>query len=110
MTFSEFDGFSQSLVDEILQMRDTKGKEYAGEKDRFDNFNRLSLRLGIPRQMVWLVYFTKHMDAIESYIKNGREFSTESVRGRIVDAMTYLSLLAGMIEEDKEQSLQLNKV
>lgn len=102
MTFAQFDDFSTDLIKEILHMRDTKGKEYAGEKDRFDNFNRLSARTGLDRKTVWLVYFTKHMDAIESYIKNGREFSNEKIRGRIIDAMTYLSLLAGMIEEEPE--------
>lgn len=100
MTFLEFDYFSSKLMKEVLEMRDTKGKEYAGGKDRFDNFNRLAARLNLPRQKIWQVYFTKHLDAIESYIEHGREFSSESIRGRIVDAITYLTLLAGMIEED----------
>lgn len=100
MTFPEFDAYSKALIDECLNMRDTKGKEYAGTKDRFDNFNRLALKCDLKRNLVWLVYFTKHMDAIESYINSGREFSSEGIRGRIVDAITYLLLLGGMIEED----------
>lgn len=100
MTFEEFDLFSNKLLIEVERMRDTKGREYAGTKDRFDNFNRLAARLNLPRQKVWQVYFTKHIDAIDSYISTGQTFSNEGIRGRIVDAITYLTLLAGMIEED----------
>ena len=103
MTFEDFDSYSRDLMEKVVSMRDTKGKEYAGNKDRFDNFNRLAVKCGnLDRKLVWLVYFTKHIDAIESYISNGREFSTESIEGRIVDAITYLTLLAGMIKEEKQ--------
>lgn len=102
MTFEEFDKYSAELLADVVKMRNTKGREYAGPKDRFDNFNRLAARTNMPRNRVWQVYFTKHMDAIESYIQAGREFSDEGIRGRIVDAITYLTLLAGMIEEDQK--------
>ena len=102
MTFEEFNTFTETILSEVRNMRDSKGKEYAGNKDRFDNFNRLALRLNLPRNKVWQVYFTKHLDSIESFIDNGRTFSSESIRGRIVDAITYLTLLAGMIEEDTD--------
>lgn len=100
MTFEEFDRYSNLLLEDVQKMRDTKGREYAGSKDRFDNFNRLAHRNQVDRQVVWLIYFSKHLDAIESYIQHGRTFSSESIRGRIVDAITYLTLLGGMIEED----------
>jgi len=102
MTFKEFDDYSDDLLHSVLDMRNTKGKEYTHGKDRFDNFNRLAIKCGnLDRKVVWLVYFTKHIDAIESYINNGREFSSEGIEGRIVDAITYLTLLAGMIKEEK---------
>jgi hypothetical protein len=100
MTFEEFDAITETLLAQIRQMRDTKGREYAGPRDRFDNFNRLSTRMGIRRQQVWQVYFTKHIDAIESFIREERTYSSEGIEGRIVDAMVYLLLLAGMIRED----------
>lgn len=100
MTFEQFDIFIEELLSEVRKMHTTKGVEYAHGLDRFDNFNRLSQRLDLDRLKVWLVYFTKHMDAIESYIQNKREFSDESIRGRFVDAITYLTLAAGMIAED----------
>lgn len=103
MTFEDFDKFTEEILTEVRKMRDTKGKEYARTKDRFDNFNRLGVTLNLPRYKVWQVYFYKHIDSINSYVDNGTEFSEEKIRGRIVDAVTYLLLLAGMIEEDLQK-------
>jgi hypothetical protein len=99
MTFEEFDRFTEGLFEDVMKMRDTKGKEHANSADRFGNFNRLASRLDMPREKVLLVYLTKHMDSIDSYVVNSKTFSTETIRGRIVDAITYLTLLAGMIQE-----------
>lgn len=101
MTFEEFDAFQARLLEEVVVMKNTKGKEYANSLSRFANFDRLSYRLNLPRTQIGLVYLTKHMDAIESYISSGRTYSTETIEGRIVDAITYLTLLAGMISEDR---------
>lgn len=80
-------------------MRDSKGKEYANSADRFANFNRISAQVGITNAQVGMVYLTKHLDSIQSYLKTGRIHSTERIRGRFVDAVTYLVLMAGMCEE-----------
>lgn len=102
MTFDAFDKFAEGVIAQVLTMRDTKGREYAGAADRFGNFNRLADRMGITRQQVWQVYATKHMDSIETFIREGQTYSTESIQGRIVDEITYLLLLAGMVEEDRQ--------
>ena len=107
MTFTEFDNFNSELLDAVTRMSESKGREYAGSSDRFDNFNRLAARLDLPRQQIWLVYFTKHMDAIESYIRLQHVQSDESIYGRIVDAITYLTLLAGMVQEDQRKTNQV---
>lgn len=102
MTFEQFDKFQADLLAQVVGMGSTKGKEYANSESRFANFNRLSARLNISNLAVALVYFTKHMDAIESYVKQGRIYSTETIQGRIVDAITYLTLIAGMIQEQED--------
>lgn len=99
MTFNDFNHFQLKLIDEVLKMRDTKGKEYANSENRFANFDRLSARLGLKNIAIAWVYTTKHIDALENYIKTGQSHSTEPTRGRIVDIITYLTLIAGMIEE-----------
>ncbi len=99
MTFQEFAEFQNGLWDEIRNMQYTKGKEYAHSEDRFANFNRLSDELGLsPEQVAW-VYTKKHLDSIVSYVKDNKTYSTEPIRGRYVDAIVYLTLLAGMAEE-----------
>jgi len=100
MNFADFDKFQKELFDEIASVRDAKGKEYANSSDRFANFTRLAQRLGISRNQVALVYLAKHMDSIDSYVRNGKSFSNETIRSRFVDAINYLTLLAGMIAED----------
>ena len=113
MTHEQFKEFSDRLLAEVTAMADSKGKEYANGEDRFGNFNRLAARIELDRLRVWQVYFTKHLDAIESFIKNKRTFSAESIRGRFVDAITYLTLAAGMVEEDieiTEVARVLNKI
>lgn len=101
MTFAEFDEFTETFLKEVRKMKDTKGKEYANTTDRFDNFNRLALKNDVGRLVVANIYMTKHLDAIDSYIKTGREHSSEPIRGRFIDAVTYLILMAGMQDETK---------
>lgn len=107
MTFQDFDDLTERVFAQIREMRDTKGKEYAGKptarvNDRFANFNRLAAKLGIDRKMVWACYSTKHGDAIDSFIRDGQTYSTETIQGRIIDRLVYDLLLLGMLEEDKQ--------
>jgi hypothetical protein len=104
MTFKEFNKFQADLYVEVLKIKDTKGKEYANSTDRFANFNRLSNRLDISNLQVAWIYLVKHLDAIESYIKTGKTFSTESIRSRFIDAITYLFLIAGIVEENERKT------
>lgn len=99
MTHKQFDEFQLDLIKEVIAMKDTKGKEYANGEDRFGNFNRLALALDLKPYQVGYVYLAKHLDSIASYCKLGTTCSNETIRGRIVDAITYLTLIAGMIEE-----------
>ena len=46
-----------------------------------------------------MTYFMKHIDGIASHI-NGHTSQREDVTGRITDAIVYLCLLWGMVDED----------
>jgi len=75
-------------------------KEYARENNNaFANFERVGKNLELPREDVLLVYLLKHIDGICSFVK-GHKSQREDVRGRITDAIVYLCLLWGMIEND----------
>ncbi len=101
MTFEEFDKLLLKMSAEENNIRNTKAVEYT-QGDRLDNFKRIAVELGItPQQVLW-VYLKKHMDSIANYIKTGAVLS-EPIEGRIMDARVYLSLLRGLIEEEKER-------
>ncbi len=75
--------------------------EYARNEDNaFANFERVSARQNISRERVLLVYLEKHLDGIYSYVE-GHKSQREDVRGRIKDAIVYLCLLHGMIDDNE---------
>jgi hypothetical protein len=102
MTFEDFDRLCDEIDRQCNEMRDTKGREYAHDADRFTNFKRHAQSLGIDPKMVLYIYMAKHWDAITGYIKSGGQtFSTEPIQGRIKDNIVYLKLLWGLIEEEQ---------
>jgi len=108
MTFAEFDKLTESRFDAVRLMRDTKGKEYAGndQADRLANFKRSGQRCGVTPIQAWFVLYDKHLGSIENYVKSGGQtFSTENIQSRITDAITYLLLLEGLIMDQRLESL-----
>ncbi len=97
----------EKLVDEsVAQMRDlliVKGDEYAGSEDRLANFKRGSNLTGATPMQVLFIYLSKHYDAIATYIKDDAQGKdrrrSESIRGRVHDAINYLLLLEALIVE-----------
>lgn len=96
MTLSEFEVFYNQMVEVEKKLLSSKGIEYSGKEDRFNNFNKLGIELNLsPEKILW-IYLKKHLDGILSYI-NGEYVGGEPIIGRINDARNYLALLAGMI-------------
>ena len=86
-------------------MRAAGQKEYARKNSNaFANFERVGKNLDISREEVLLVYLLKHIDGICSFVK-GHKSQREDVRGRLTDAIVYLCLLWGMINEEEERKI-----
>lgn len=102
MTRIEFEAYQRELFQDCAGTATSKGNEYSGLEDTHANFKRLADKLDMPAEKVLMVYMTKHLDSIDSYIKSGmkNDTLTEPIRGRIIDAINYLSLLAAYIEKD----------
>ena len=82
-----------------MRVRDAGQKEYAHDQQNvFANFERISNTLETPPEKVLMTYLLKHIDGISAYVK-GHESQREDVRGRLTDAIVYLTLLWGMIAE-----------
>lgn len=99
MTREEMAVVMDRVFDECRALRDAGQKEYARrESNAFANFERVAERVGISREQALMVYLEKHLDGIHAWV-NGHRSQRESVKGRINDAIVYLCLLRGMVEE-----------
>jgi len=88
----------KDLLGKAEELRIKKGNDYSGMVDVNSNFKRLGERLGLsPMQILW-VYLVKHLDAIETFIKDGK-VKSEPIEGRIIDAVNYLLILNSLIKE-----------
>lgn len=104
MTKDDMRALMERLQGEERNARSAGQMEYAqDDSNAFANFERVAAATGTTRDQVLLVYLLKHIDGITSYVK-GHRSQRESIRGRITDARVYLALLAGMVEEDEEES------
>jgi len=96
---------TQGLMNEVIRISQSKGRAYAGTKDSLVNFKRNAEALGLTKYQVWGVYAGKHYDSIMNCIKANPEFPeelTEGLEGRILDLITYLTILQCLIQEDEE--------
>ena len=121
MTYEEMKRVVKLQWKEVLKTRDAGQKEYARTEDNvFANFERVAKKLSNPanrtdipsddpifsritRENVLLVYLLKHIDGICAHV-DGHTSQREDVTGRITDAIVYLCLLRGMIEDGKNRT------
>lgn len=99
MNAAQFEQLLQDTFDTLLQLTRTKGAEYAHDADQLANFKRLSERLGMSAEAILMVYLTKHLDSIESHIREPQKSLSEPIDGRIDDAILYLCLLKALIND-----------
>ncbi len=100
MTSKQFQDLLQRArvrQDVILQQ---KGDDYTIDRaalDRLYNFKAIGELLDMSAEKVLLVYLFKHIFSIAAYAKSKKE--SEPITGRVDDAINYLYLLLGLIEE-----------
>jgi len=104
MTIIQRQDIISGIFSQVKDMAISKGKDYSSKEDSLANFKRNAERLGLTKYQVWLVYFNKHIDAINNSIRynpDAPEVSSEPLEERIIDAITYLTLFKCLLEEDK---------
>ncbi len=97
----------KDIIDEFLKtycfpVMLAKGRDYAGTDHQADvnaNFKRAGERWGIGTLQAWGVYFGKHIDAIETFIRTDGAAQSEPILGRITDAVNYLFILLALLED-----------
>lgn len=106
MTTEQRKEIVSDMFAKAIAVIEDKGKAYSGDTDTLSNFKIIAQQSGITKYEVWYVYFMKHMLAISNSIKDSPEFpveKTESMSGRIMDAINYLTILQCMLEEDNNE-------
>ena len=110
MTNKDFIEETQRFFEECLDVMNTKGQEYAGSEDKFANFKRLANKYNVPAEEICGIYMTKHLDSIDSFIRERRAGKSvmeieaglsEPISGRIMDAVNYLFILKGIVDEER---------
>lgn len=105
MTGDECVQLIDDTLENIQNLRRSKGREYANSDDQLANFKRLAGRIALTPEAVLLVYLTKHLDSIDHFVKdiakhNGAPANlSEPIEGRIDDAINYLILLKGLLRD-----------
>jgi hypothetical protein len=100
MTRTDLGEVMERAFEECRGLRAAGQAEYAHrDENAFANFDRVAERMGLKREQALLVFLEKHMDGIHAYVK-GHKSQRESVKGRINDAIVYLTILRGMVEEE----------
>lgn len=103
MNIKEHTDLLENIYKKVSETRTEGQKEYAQDEDNvFANFERIANLQGLKREQVLMTYLLKHIDGIMSYIK-GHKSQREDVTGRCLDAIVYITLLWGMIDESKSK-------
>ena len=99
MTIKEFFEFvEKEMIPDGFDIMKSKGNSYSGLEDKLGNFKRIATTIDLPVEKVWYTYYQKHGDALASYIR-GEYQDSEKIKGRILDMINYLWLLAGILKE-----------
>lgn len=91
----------------LVNLTAGKGEEYSRDSDQLANFKRQAEELNATPEKILMVYLNKHLDAIKSFVKTGKVYS-EPIEGRIDDAILYLILLKGIVQDDQSRFSQSN--
>jgi hypothetical protein len=112
MKQEDFEKIQNSIFNEVAAMGASKGQEYASNYDRFSNFKEVAADIGVTPVQVLMVFVTKHIRSLEQYARSGKVFSDETTHSRIIDIITYMTLLAGLLidlsEEKSEEAKAIN--
>lgn len=111
MTIAERTKDTEQLFKECFEVMTSKGVDYASKEDSLANFKRNATALGLTKYQIMMVYLNKHLDSINNAVKYHpdeprTETVSEPLRGRVIDAINYLSILVNMMTEDERHKNQ----
>jgi hypothetical protein len=98
----DFNTLFEGLIEECRKVLLEKGYDYTVDSpDKLANFMRTAERNGVSPLVVANIFFQKHTDSLDTYVKTGA-VASEPIRGRIIDIINYAALIYALIEETGE--------
>jgi len=131
--YETFEKLTDEIIQKVKEIASKKGHEYASSnEDRLANFKRGGTNQGLPPESILMVYAAKHWDSINTLMKDLRLFcddyekskaeadtsqplarlrnlSAEPIEGRLLDMITYMMLLWGLLR-DRDESEKYSKM
>lgn len=104
MIRSELQDLMAKVFDEVRHINNTKGVEYATDRDALQNFKD-GLEFGITPYQNLMVALNKHYRSIQAFVKNGAVSSNEPIEGRINDLILYSILLRALVQESRDRRI-----
>ena len=98
MLKSDFYDYARALIDQAFDILEKADVDYATVDDKLSNFKLQAQWQGTTPEQVCITFLLKHITTIAKGVS-----TREPMEGRIIDAINYLLLLAGIMHERHER-------
>ena len=99
MKTERFNEIVEEQLERIRKVLIKKADEYNLEEDRLGFFKRSAAFTQQTPEQVLYGFMLKHLQSITDYVMSGQEYSKEVWEEKVTDAMNYLCLLLGLLED-----------
>ena len=99
MKTERFNGIVEEQVERIKSVLIKKAGEYNLEDDRLGFFKRSAAFAQETPEQALYGFLLKHLQSITDMVQSGKEYSKDLWQEKITDAMNYLCLLLGLLED-----------
>jgi len=116
MNRNDLNKIFEETVQECREIMFAKNQEYSKDSNALDNFDNVATKVDVDVLKIWYTYFCKHLNSLETYIRDGELYSNESIDSRIFDLINYLILCRSLIirerglNGDYEQNIKKGQV
>ena len=101
MNREELNKIFEETVQECREILFSKNMEYSRDSNALENFDVTSAAAGITELQALYVFLRKHINSIETYIREGETYSDETIQGRVYDCINYLILFNALLKREE---------
>ena len=99
MKTEEFNKIVELQIEKIKSVLIKKADEYNLEEDRLGFFKRSAAFAQITPEQALYGFLLKHLQSITDMVMSGNSYPEDLWKEKITDAMNYLVLLLGLLED-----------